>query len=104
MLSQPSKWGLPATLSVLQPQPRHLLSEVEGGREGWMDGVGAIKASSDYSIWGDRPGRWTSSLSSPLSKWSWRRWLLEHLDIALLPVPRLESCKEEKQVEETILE
>ena len=102
MLSQPSKWGLPATLSVLQPQPRHLLSEVEGGREGWMDGVGAIKASSDYSIWGDRPGRWTSSLSSPLSNWSWRRWLLEHLDI--FPVPRLESCKEEKQVEETILE
>ena len=100
MLSQPSKWGLPATLSVLQPQPRHLLSEEEGG----LDGVGAIKASSDYSIWGDRPGRWTSSLSSPLSKWSWRRWLLEHLDIALLPVPRLESCKEEKQVEETILE
>ena len=36
MLSQPSKWGLPATLSVLQPQPRHLLSEVEGGRGvGW---------------------------------------------------------------------
>ena len=27
-----SKWGLPATLS--EPQPRHLLSEEEGGREG----------------------------------------------------------------------